>query len=173
MGVALKDLRGKVKRPVRAVSICLDGELWAEHDRLSAKLEQARQGPAKNTMTGGATVEQRQISEEILALEARMREAEVVIEVQGISMYRLKEIQRRFPNTDTRYEWDPDEGAHALIAACAVEPTTEDEARELLEEMHQAAARKLFNAAWEASTASDAVPFNVRASATTAASGSK
>ena len=39
MGVALKDLKGKVKRPVRSVSVCLDGELWDRHDELTRKLD--------------------------------------------------------------------------------------------------------------------------------------
>ncbi len=48
MGVALKDLRGKVKRPVRSVTVCLDGDLWARHDELTRRLDELRaQNPGK------------------------------------------------------------------------------------------------------------------------------
>ena len=55
MGVALKDLTGKVKRPVRSVSVCLDGELWARHDELTAKLDELRaQNPGRMGQASGA-----------------------------------------------------------------------------------------------------------------------
>lgn len=171
MGVALKDLRGKVKRPVRSVSICLDGELWSKHDELTAQLENARQaaGPAKM----GDSSEIRGLAQEIAAVEAEMHASEVTVQLRGISSYQLKAIQTRFPTDDPRAEWDVNEGGHALIAACAVEPTTEDEAKAFLEEAHMAVSRKLINAAWDATTGSDDVPFSARASVLIAASVSK
>jgi hypothetical protein len=170
MGVALKDLRGKVKRPVRAVTVCLDGELWARYDELTAKLDgiRAQQGPAKM----GESSEARAVADEIRRVEEAMREAQVTIEFRGISSYQLAEIQARFPAQDGR-GWDVNAGAAALIAACAVEPTTEAEARELLEEVSHAVNDKLFTAAWEATTGSSDVPFSVRASALINASASK
>jgi hypothetical protein len=163
VGVALKDLDGKVKRPVRAVRICLDGELWARHDELTARLDglRAQNGAAHMSDGGGATA----IAQEITEVEEAMRASEVTLEFRGISSYQLAEIQARFPAKDGRSGWDADAGSAALIAACAVEPTTEDEARAVLKQLSFAATDRLFSAAWQATTGSSSVPTNARASA--------
>jgi len=170
MGIALKDLRGKVKRPVRTVTMCLDGDLWAQHEALTAKLDGLRAG--RGTAMMGDDPEAREVSEQIAAVEAEMRDAQVSVEFRGISTYKLEEIKARFPSKDGR-GWDVNAGAAALIAACAVEPTTEDEAQELLSELNVAEADKLWTAAWEATTRSEDVPFLARASAPISGSGSK
>ena len=169
MGVALKDLKGRVKRPVRSVTICLDGDLWARHDELTQKLDElGGSNPARMGQAAGA----REVAEEIKAVEAAMRESTVTVQFRGISSYEFKLIQARFPSDDKNMAWDVDAGAHALIAACAVEPTTEDEAREFLESVHQAAAGQMLTAAFLATTGSSEFPNSVRASALTAGSGS-
>jgi len=170
MGVSLKDLRGKVKRPVRSVSICLDGELWARHDELTAKLDELRGQDAGRKMgeASGAV----EVAQELRSIEEAMKASEVSIEFRGISTYQLTEIQAKYPAKDGRSLWDVNAGAHALIAACAVEPTTEAEAKELLEEVHQAVADLLVGAAWLATTGSSSVPFSARASELIRGSGS-
>lgn len=170
MGVALKDLRGKVKRPIRVAKVCLDGELWARHDTLTSELESMRSQPRGKM---GDSSEARRVAEELQQVEQAMRDAEVAVEFRGISTYQLAEIQARFPGKNPQQGWDAQAGAPALIAATAVEPTTEDEARELLEELHHAAADKLITTAWTACTGSNDVPFSVRASALISGSGSK
>lgn len=170
MGVALKDLRGKVKRPVRAVSVCLDGELWARHDELTEKLDELRQQNLGKMGQASGAVE---VATELRQIEDAMREASVTLEFRGISTYKLNEIQARFPAKNGREGWDVQEGAAALLAACAVEPTTEDEARAFLEEAHQAVADKVVGAAWLATTGSSDVPFSARASELIRGSGSK
>jgi bifunctional ADP-heptose synthase (sugar kinase/adenylyltransferase) len=161
MGVALKDLKGRVKRPVRSVSICLDGELWAQHDELTAKLDELnQQNPGKMGQASGAV----EVAAELRTVEEAMKASEVTLEFRGISTYQLNEIQAKYPAKDGRSGWDVNGGAHALIAACAVEPTTEAEAKEFLEEAHQAVADKLVSVAWLATTGSSDVPFSARAS---------
>jgi hypothetical protein len=162
MGVALRDLRGKVKRPIRSVSLCIDGELWARHDELTAKLNKVTASEGSTKM--GQSSEARAVAQELAAVEAEMREAQVTVQLRGISSYKLAEIQARFP-TESGRGWDINAGAAALVAACAVEPTTEEEARELLEELSYAASDKLVAAAWEATTGSSEVPTSARASA--------
>lgn len=163
MGVAIKDLKGKVKRPVRTATVCLDGDLWARYDELTARYDelQAKSGTAKM----GQSAEARGVANEIAAVEEAMRDAQVTIEFRGISSYKLAEVQARFPAKDGRSGWDINAGAAALIAACAVEPTTEDEAKELLDELNYAVTDKLVSAAWLATTGSAEVPTNARASA--------
>jgi hypothetical protein len=170
VGVALKDLRGKVKRPVRSVAVCLDGDLWSRHDELTAKLDELRaQNPGKMDSAPGA----REAAEELRAVEQQMAESSVTIEFRGISTYVLNEIQAKYPAKDGRSGWDVNGGAAALLAACAVEPTTEAEARELLDECNQAVADRLVGTAWLATTGSSDVPFSVRASELIAGSGSR
>lgn len=161
MGVALKDLRGKVKRPVRSVSICLDGELWAKHDELTAQLDQMQQQFSAKMRDASAS---KDLAEQIETLEQQMRDSQVTVEFRGISNYKLTEIQARFPAKNNKMAWDMNEGAAALIAACAVEPITEDEARELLDEVSQTVADQLFTAAWAATVGSSEIPFSARAS---------
>ena len=170
MGVALKDLKGRVKRPVRAVKICLDGDLWARHDELTAKLDElGTQNIARMGQANGAA----EVAQELTEVEAAMREAQVTVEFRGISSYEFKQIQARFPSDDKNLAWDVDAGAAAMVAACSVEPTTEAEAREFLESVHQAVAQKILGTAFLATTGSDEVPFSVRASALINGSGSK
>lgn len=169
MGIALKDLKGRVKRPVRSVTLCLDGSLWARHDELTAKLDELRaQNPGKMGQASGAV----EVATELREVEEAMREASVTVEFRGISSFRLAEIQARFPAKDGRSGWDINAGAAALISACAVEPTTEAEAQELLDELTFAATDKLVSAAWLATTGSADVPFSARASELIRGSGS-
>ena len=170
MGVALKDLKGRVKRPVRSVSICLDGDLWSRHDELTEQLDELRsQNPGRMAQSAG-TVE---VAQELRDVEQAMKASEVKLEFRGISSYEFKQIQARFPSEDKNLVWDVDAGAAALIAACAVEPTTEDEAQAFLNEVHQAVANKILGAAYLATTGSSDVPFSARAYELTNGSGSK
>ena len=170
MGVALRDLTKKIKRPVRVAKVCLDGDLWARYDELTAKLDAATGQQGRGKM--GETTEVRQLAEQVRAVEEAMRASEAAIEFRGISSFELAEIQARFPAKDGR-GWDINAGAAALIAACAVEKTSEEEAEEFLRSVNYAVSDKLFTAAWEATTGSSDVPFSARASALIAASASK
>ncbi|SDN79047.1 hypothetical protein [Geodermatophilus sp. DSM 45219] len=162
MGVSIKSLKGKVKRPIRVAKVCLDGSLWAKHDELAEQLESAR-GQSSPTM--GADPKVTELTKQLAKVEEDMRKAEVAIEFRGISSYELAALQARFPSEDKRLAWDINAGAAALIAASAVEPTTEEEARELLEELHFAATDKLIGTAWNATTGSTEVPTSAPASA--------
>jgi hypothetical protein len=166
----LKDLKGRVKRPVRSVRICLDGDLWARHDELTAKLDELG---AKNIVRMGQTNDAAGVAQEIQDVEAAMREASVSIEIRGIGAYHFKEIQLRFPSEEENLAWDLDKGAPALLAACLVEPTTEDEAREFLEDVSDAVYKTIMGTCFLATTGSSEVPFSVRASELIRGSGSK
>jgi hypothetical protein len=169
MGVSLKDLQGRVKRPVRSVSICLDGELWGRHDELTQQLDEMR---PQGRVTMGDSDESAAVAAELRTIEESMRASQVSVEFRGISSYQLQQLQARFPAKDGRSGWDVNAGAAALLAACAVEPTTEAEAKALLEEVHQAVADKLVGAAWLATAGSSDVPFSARASELIRGSGS-
>lgn len=173
MGVALKDLRKKIKRPVRSVKVLVDGDLWAEHDELAAKLEQLQATRGTRKMGDSAGVQE--VAEQLLAIEQRMRDAEVTVQFRGIPAFQFKEIKKRFPPKEEgkTFDWDVDAGSAALIAACAVEPTTEEEVRELLDEGPPDLEGKLFLAAWAATGGSSTVPTSAHASDLIRRSGQK
>lgn len=159
----IEDVLGKIKVPVRAVQICLRGDLQAEHDELTARLEVLRRESRNSLSQGG---EQRDVAQRIHDLEEEMRAAEVTFKFRGLGKNALKRLQDRFPPPEgTKMVWDVEAGAHALLAATAVEPTmTEDQAAELLDQVSQGHADRMVGAAWLASTGSTQVPFSERAS---------
>lgn len=169
MAVSIDDLIGRVKTPVRSVTICLDADLQSEHDALSDRLELLRR---ENIAKMGDGVEAREIAEQIRAVEDRMREAEQVFKFKGISSFALNALYKRFPApAGKNLLWDVETGAFALLAACAVEPAmTEDQAQRLADAISQGQLDKLVGAAWVATTGKDSVPFSVRASELTRAS---
>lgn len=171
MPLQIADVLGKIKPPVRSAWVCLDGELWMRHDELSKEIDVLRaENPGKMGASAGVTEKSRELQD----VEVAMRAAEVEFKFRGISSYKRDEIIGRFPSKDRSTSWDTTAGAHALLAAAAVEPTmTEDEAHQLVETAHHGVTVKLFNAAWTATEGSSDVPFSARAFASISGSASK
>ena len=170
---SIEDVLGKIKVPVRSVAICLRGDLQAEHDDLTARLDFLnREALGNNSLSGGG--ERREVAQRIHDLEAEMRDAEITFKFRGLGKNTLKRITDRFPAPEgSNMAWDVEAGAGALLAASAVEPTmTEAQADELLEQESRGHADQMVGAAWLASTGSTTVPFSVRASELIAGSGS-
>jgi hypothetical protein len=168
---SIEDVLGKIKVPVRAVQVCLDADLQAEHDELTARLEVLRR---ESRAKMGDSSEAREIAERVTELEHRMRESEVTFKFRGLTKAGLAKLYERFPPPEGKaLAWDVETGAYALLAACAVEPTmTEDQAQRLLDSVSQGHADRLVGAAWLASTGSTQVPFSARASELTGGTGS-
>lgn len=170
----IEDVLGAIKVPVRSVSICLDADLQAEHDELSEKLERLRRATPTGKMSQGG--EARQVAERITDLEEQMRESEVTFKFRGLTKAGRLKIEARFPPPDPNPDnlrWNVNEGAYALVAASAVEPTmTEQQAKNLLAVLDEGRADRLVNTAWLATTGSTQVPFSVRASELTGDTGS-
>lgn len=159
MPLSIQDVLGKVKRPVRSVWVCLDGELWSQHDKLAREIDAIRAQGSGATMSDGTAG----LSAELRQVEQAMRDAEVEFQFTGLSSYKRDEIIAKYPSKDGR-GWDTTAGAHALLSAAAVEPTmTEEEAKQLLESVSYGVTAKLFNCAWSATEGSTDVPFSGRA----------
>jgi hypothetical protein len=167
----IEDVLGAIKVPVRAVQICLDADLQAEHDELIARLEVLRR---ETVATMGGSSESKEVADRIRELEAEMRESEVTFKFRGLTKNALKKLRERFPAPEgSNLVWDVTEGAHALLAASAVEPTmSEDQAKQLLDQVSEGHADRMVGAAWLASTGSTQVPFSARASELTGGTGS-
>jgi hypothetical protein len=170
----IEDVLGAIKVPVRSVRICLDADLYAEHDELVVLQEELRREGGVAKM--GQTSEAKAVAEQIRALEKRMHESEVTFKFRGLTKAGLKRLQGRFPPPEPNpknWVWDVDEGAPALLALSAIEPTmTEADAKALLEVIDEGRAGLLVGAAWLASTGSTDVPFSARASELTSGTGS-
>lgn len=68
---SIKDKLAKARLPERTVSICLNGDLVAQHEQAERELEQAQRNVANSLAGNGAS----EIAERIEALEAEMRES--------------------------------------------------------------------------------------------------
>lgn len=171
---SIEDVLGAIKVPVRSVSICLDGDLRAEHDDLTRELERLRREKPTGKMSDGG--EARQVAERIQAVEEQMRASETTFKFRGLTKNGIRRLFEKFPPPDPNPDnlrWNIHEGASALLAESAVEPTmTVAQAEALGDAVDDGVWTELVNAAWVASTGSTTVPFSVRASAMTADTGS-
>lgn len=171
---SIEDVLGAIKVPVRSVSICLNGDLRAEHDDLARELERLRQEKPTGKMAEGQAA--REVAERIQQVEAEMRESETVFKFRGLSKNAIRRLFEKFPPPEPNPDnlrWNIHEGASALLAESAVEPTmTVQQADQLADSVDDGVWTELVNAAWVASTGSTRIPFSVRASAMTADTGS-
>lgn len=162
----IEDVLGAIKVPVRSVAVCLDGDLRAEHDDLTRELERLRREKPASLADGGPA---RKIAERIKVIEDQMRESETVFKFRGLTKAGLGKLYERFPAPDPNPDnlrWDINEGAYALLAASALDPSmSEDQAKKLVDVVDQGTLNELVGAAWMASTGSTTIPFSVRASA--------
>lgn len=170
----IEEILAKAKPRVEVATICLAGDLRAEHARLVAELEQVQEKSVTRKMTDGDG-EARQLAERIQSLEGDMGKAMQEFRFAGLSAFALSELQERFPAREGKREtWNGQAGEAALVAACAADPAmSEAQADMLRKSIAQGDWDRLVEAAWTASTSRETVPFSVRASVLTAASGSK
>lgn len=180
MGLTKQDLMAKTHSPEKEHKVCLNGALLAEYDKLTTEFEKL----SDERVTMAPSDRERELAEQIVELEARMEEDSVTFRFRGLSHWRLKEIQKRFPNEEPltgdrdrdaqRSEWDTSAGAPTLIAESLVDPKlTEEEVREWLDHGNSRLTDELFTVAWIASHQGTSVPKSARASALIGASDSK
>lgn len=161
---SLAEIRAKFVAREKAVTLITDGSLLAEHERLSAELEQAVARGA-NSLAGNTDA--RTIAEQVRALEAQIDQATVTIRVRGIGRNRFRRLLDEHKAADGSDEvFDPDSFPVALVAACSLDPVmSEAEARDLADLLTDGQWQELFDAAFLACREVDEVPFSVLASA--------
>ena len=114
--------------PEVSVSICLRGDLVAEHDRLETELRRVRdEDDAENRVPLAP-----QIASKIRDLEDQIRDAEVEFRFRGVGRKTLTDLTAAHPATaeqqeqvggdGLRMEWNPDTYPPALVAASCVQP---------------------------------------------------
>ncbi len=169
MGVSFEDLIEDFEPPVRSVSICKKGSLWAEYDELRNQLEKM---PTAEHM--GQSTDKAEVAQRIQALEQEMGQHMARFSFKGINKGRLSAIKRRFPPSkgQNNSDWDPVAGAEAFIAACSHDPVmTEDQVKILSDKIGHGQLDTLFSTAWVATTQDGSVPKSARASAVLGANG--
>jgi hypothetical protein len=160
--LSIEDILKLANPRTEVARVCIDGRLLGRHKDLTARLTAAPDGSA----------EAAELRQQVAETEAAIAERRVPFTFAGIPYARRLDIERRFPRDDDRPGWDVVKGAHALIAACAVDPPmTEDQAGKLLEALSEGAADELFSAALLATQEGTAVAPLGPASASTPASG--
>jgi len=70
-----------ITRPERTVTVCLDGSITTEHERLSAQLEEKRKQKILDPRLNDPT---RELAQRIVALEERARNASVDFLIRGL-----------------------------------------------------------------------------------------
>lgn len=171
----IEEILARAKPRTEVVSICLAGDLRAEHNRLTAELDRLAEQSVGNKMASG-NGEAHAVAAQIQQLEADMGKAEQEFRFQGISEDALEALRERFPPREGKREtWNVSAAGPALVAACSAEPPmTEAQAELLRKSLAQGDWDTLVEAAWTATASRDqSVPFSARASALTRSSGSK
>lgn len=165
MGLSARELISKTSSAERVYHICLDGRLRSELDAAQADLVDAKQAGSA-TMAGDPRIAE--LTVQVEDLEKQMADATVAFRFRGISHWRFKEIQRRFPTEERNMTWDVDAGSPTLISECLVDPQlTPDEVRELLDHGNQRLADEFVSAAMIVCQQGNEVPKSVRSSAST------
>lgn len=161
----IAEIKKRVKRPEREVRVCLDADLAAEHDRLDRELQTAQRDGALSLADTGKAAE---LARQVRDLQERMEESTVPFRVRALSGFERDELLEKYPPREGKDEWfDATVGQFYLLAKACVDPAmTEDDARELHQEMGAAEFGKLTVAAWQLSNQPFDVPFSLAASVT-------
>lgn len=174
MSNSIADLRAKVRRPEKTVSLCLAGDLQAEFEDLERQLSQARDKPATGTLAGGSA-EATAIAKQIQALQADMQEHTEVFRFKGMPRREYSDLVTEYPPSEedeakgNDVDWE--KFGVALIAACCIShPLTYSEAGELVDILTAAQYGALFQAAQSVNIQGLDIPKSFSASAVLARS---
>jgi hypothetical protein len=181
----IKDKLAKAKLPERTVTLCLNGDLVAEHEKLERELTQAQKRP-NDSLAGNGVAE---LAERIEALEVEMREATETFTFRALPKRRSQaddrptwdEVMKRNPPRrgedgeiiaeDREGQLNADAFGDDLIRTCAVSPEMDAEDWDaLFSVISDRQYVDLSNAAWLINRGEISVPFSRAASRMRAAS---
>ncbi|MFI7691789.1 hypothetical protein ACIBQ6_22160 [Nonomuraea sp. NPDC049655] len=172
---AVSDLKAKIRRPEKSVSICVAGDLQVTYEQMERDLAKAREQPSKGTLAGSANPEAAEIARQIQALQEEMREHTEVFRFKGLTRREYSDLVAKHPPTDedeakgSDVNWET--FGVALIAACCVShPMTNEEAGELVDILTAAQYGALFRAANAVNVQDLDIPSSLAASAVLALS---
>ena len=152
--------------PERVVSLCLAGDLVAEHQELERELERAQKADLLAGPRLGNVPTAHAVAEQIRDVEDRMRARTHTFRFRSLSRKAWSDLLAEHPDPTGKRIFDPDTFAPAAIAACCVEPDMGDpvQLKSFMELLSTAQFSALFDGAWEANTTNPSVPFSYAAS---------
>ena len=166
----IKAILKAAKPRERTVTVCVDGALMGEIERLEAEVGRVSEDWQPTDLTSQHPAAE--LSAKIAELRAKAREAEVPFLLRYIGDEKYSSMLAAHPPENPEEGFDSTTFPRALIAASCVDPAmSEDDVKALFEVLNQGAIKDLFDAAWDVHNSSSLVPFSLAASALLAALG--
>lgn len=161
----IEDILAAARPRETEVKLCLSGDLAAEADRLTAKLEAlgSRFAPSSLADTDPRTA----LESELAEVYDLMRENEVTFTFRALGKLAYSNLLAAHPARPGQDEaWNNDTYPEALIAESCLEPAmTLEQLGALSEVLNQRQRNELFNGAWAAQVGETRVPTSRAASA--------
>jgi hypothetical protein len=171
-----KEVMAKVKTPETSVTLCLDGPLVAEYERLSAQLEGMSVEPTN--LAGDSPG--RDLAQELVELREQMLAHQQVFVFRAVTprgkwrAVRGKEPVKEKDHSDDEYADIYHAWVCEVVAASAADPVmTGEEVQQLADELSNGQWTMLANAAWAVNDKVQGVPFSVAASVLFRSSGAR
>ncbi|MFB4280851.1 hypothetical protein ACBJ59_36565 [Nonomuraea sp. MTCD27] len=171
------DIKAKLRRPERTVTLCLVGDLQAQYEQLERDLARARDKASEGTLASGANADATRIAREIQALQEEMREHTETFRFRGLARRAYRDLIAAHPPTDEQVEKNPEVdvnwdtfGVSLITACCISHDLNEDEVGELVDELTAAQYGSIFTAAQAVNVIELDVPNSFTASAVLRAS---
>ena len=141
------------------VKLCVDGQLAAEADRLTAELAVLKDKPGVSLADGA---DRARVQAELDEYAELMRQAEVEFRFRSLPRKERSDLIAKHPprpGKEGEEEWNLETFPSALVAACAIEPVMSlPEVEALFDVLNEDGCARLFNAAWRANQAPTNIP---------------
>jgi hypothetical protein len=165
-----KTMIKNAKLPERTISVCLRGDLVADHEEAERALEQAQQRPADSLAGNGTST----LADRILALEEEMREQTYPFRLRALPRHEFRALMTEHPprtdgegaREDGPFGVNRDTFFPALIRRSTIDPELDEQSwAELLDEqLTDFQFQELALGAWVLNAREVDVPFSRAAS---------
>lgn len=146
----LDEVISKASRVERIVPVCVAGHLVAEHQQVSAELQDAALSPGRM----GDTTQSR-LRERLVDIEKEMKKYTYEFRFRAMSAKEWSDLLVAHPDPDGQRAFNVDTFPTAAISACAIEPEGMDnpeKVQQLMDILSPAQQGDLFDGAWEVNT---------------------
>lgn len=146
----LDEVIANASRVERVVPVCVSGGLVAEHQKVSAELEEAQVNPMR---LGDNRLQK--LQERLSEIEQEMRGYTYEFRFRALSAKGWSDLMAAHPDPEGQRVFNVETFPKAAISACAVEPEGMDDpekVQQLLDILSPAQQGELFDGAWEANT---------------------
>ncbi|HET7407965.1 MAG TPA: hypothetical protein VFJ21_12635 [Mycobacteriales bacterium] len=163
----LATISEKVTPVETTVSLCVDGALFAEHERLEAELDALMSGPNSATLGGGDPVSE--AAKKVQAVEKKMRGRTYDFAFRHVPTWQALLDEHGPREGKERIErFNPETFPAAAVSASCVSPEGMGDAETFAafwDKLNRGQRARLFDGAYRANEDGASVPFSVTASA--------